>query len=173
MSGKKPGGFRVVNHSVPRVDGVGKVTGRAAYAGDIVLEGMAHAKVLRSPFASARIVRIDASQAARRPGVIAALTGRTLDGINPYYGHAVKDHPLLALDRVRFCGEPVAAVVAVDERTAAEALGHVAVEYEELPALLDVDAALAEGAPPIHEAVYRDGPFRGFEGHGPGGERNI
>jgi len=173
MSGKRPGAFRVVNHSVPRVDGVAKVTGRATYASDIVLEGMAHAKVLRSPFAAARIVRIDFSQAARRPGVIAALTGRTLDGINPYYGHAVKDHPLLALDRVRFCGEPVAAVVAVDERTAAEALGHVAVEYEELPAVLDVDAALAEGAPPIHEAVYRDGPFRGFEGHGPGGERNI
>ena len=155
--------FRVVNHSVPREDGVAKVTGRAVFTSDIRLEGMAHAKLLRSPVAHARILSIDSAEALRQPGVIAVLTGNDLNGIDPYYGHAVKDHPLLAIGKVRFLGEPVAAVVAEDERTAYEALESVRVEYDELPAVLDVDSALADGAPLLHEMTYRAGGFRGFD----------
>lgn len=162
-SRKKPGEFHVVNHSVPREDGVAKVTGRAIYASDIRLDGMAYAKVVRSPFAHARILSLDASEALRQPGVLAVLTGNDLEGIDPYYGHAVKDHPLLAIGKVRFLGEPVAAVIAETERAAYEALEFVQVEYEELPTVLNVDQALAEGAPLLHEAAYTGGAFRGFE----------
>jgi CO/xanthine dehydrogenase Mo-binding subunit len=159
----KPGQFRVVNHSVPREDGVAKVTGRAVFTSDIRLEGMAYAKLLRSPFAHARILSIDTGEALRQPGVIAVLGGNDLNGIDPYYGHALKDHPLLAIGKVRFLGEPVAAVVAEDERSAYEALESIRVEYEELPAVLDVDSALADGAALVHEMAYRTGGFRGFD----------
>ena len=159
---KKPGEFSVVNHSVPREDGVAKVTGRAVYTSDIVLEGMAWAKVLRSPFAHARIASMDVSGARKQPGVIDVITGRDLRGISPYYGHAMKDHPLLAIDKVRFIGEPVVVVVAEDELSAEEALEFIAVEYEELTPVLNVDAALTEGAPLIHEHNYGEGAFRGF-----------
>ena len=163
MTRKKPGEFHVVNHSVPRQDGVAKVTGRAVFTSDIHLEGMAHAKLLRSPFAHAHILSIDTLKALRQPGVIAVLSGNDLQGIDPYYGHAVKDHPLLAIGKVRFLGEPVAAVVAEDERSAYEALESVHVEYEELPVVLDADSALADGAPLVHETAYRGGGFRGFD----------
>ncbi len=155
--------FQVVNHSVPRADGVAKVTGTATYTCDMALMDMAWAKVLRSPYAHAKIVSIDGSKALKQPGVIAVITGDNLDGLFPYYGHAVKDHPLVAVGKVRFVGEPVAAVVAEDELSAQEALDDVAVEYEELTAILDVDAALRPGAHLIHDRNYRAGNFRGFD----------
>jgi CO/xanthine dehydrogenase Mo-binding subunit len=155
--------FSVVNHSVPRADGPAKVTGSAMYTSDLVLEHMAWAKVLRSPYAHARIVSIDASAARSRPGVVDVLTGNDLQSLNPYYGHAVKDHPLLAIGKVRFVGEPVAAVIAEDDLAAQEALDHISVEYEELPPVLDVDTALAPGAPRIHDKDYTQGNFRGFD----------
>lgn len=173
MSRKKPGEFRVVNRSMPREDGLAKVTGRALFASDIFLEGMAYAKLLRSPFGHARIAAIDASEAARQPGVIAVLTGNDLEGLDPYYGHAVKDHPILAIEKVRYAGEPVAAVIAADELSAYEALDYIRVEYEELPEVTDIDAALAPGAPLVHEKSYREGPFRGFEEAKPGEVSNI
>ena len=154
--------FITVNHSVPRGDGIAKVTGSALYASDVVVERMAWAKLLRSPFAHARILSIDASAAKRQPGVIDVLTAADLGGLNPYYGHAVKDHPLIAIGKARFVGEPVAAVIAEDELTAQEALKDVAVEYEELTSILDVDTALAPGAPAIHENSYVRGAFPGF-----------
>jgi CO/xanthine dehydrogenase Mo-binding subunit len=160
--------FSVVNHSVPRGDGVAKVTGSAIYASDIVLERMAWAKVLRSPFAHARIVSIDVSAAKNQPGVLDVLTGGSLEGIHPYYGHAVKDHPLLAIGKVRFVGEPVAAVIAENELAAQEALKSIAVEYEELTPLLDIDTALSQDAPLIHDANYVGGAFRGFNDFGKG-----
>ncbi len=160
---KKPGEFRVVNHSVQRGDGIAKVTGKAIFSGDLTLEGMAQAKVLRSPFAHARIVSIDTSAAKKRPGVHDVITGAELTDIDPYYGHSLKDHPVLAIGKVRFVGEPVAVVVAIDELTAQEALDYIQVEYQEIPALLDVDSALAEGAGLIHDRDYSEGSFRGFE----------
>jgi len=156
--------FRVVNHSVPRRDGIAKVTGRAIYASDVKLPGMAHVKVLRSPYAHARIVSIDTSEALRRPGVFAVLTGNDLQGLNPYYGHAVKDHPLIAIEKVRYVGEPVAAVIAESERIAMEALEFIDVEYEELQAVLMPEEALAQGAPLLHERKFEAGALRGFEG---------
>jgi CO/xanthine dehydrogenase Mo-binding subunit len=164
--------FTVVNHSVPRGDGIAKVTGSAVYTSDMVVEHMAWAKVLRSPFARARIVSIDISAAKSQPGVIDVLTGEMLKGLHPYYGHGVKDHPLIAIKQVRFVGEPVAAVIAEDELTAQEALGKIAVEYEELEAILDVDTALAQGTPRIHETDFADGAFRGFDDF-PGASGNI
>ncbi|MCU1260118.1 MAG: hypothetical protein JWO80_3003, partial [Bryobacterales bacterium] len=157
---KKPGEFQVVNHSVPRADGFAKVTGRAIYTSDIELDGMCWAKVLRSPFAHARIVSIDTSAARTHPGVLDVITGADLNGLKAYYGHAMKDHPILAIGKVRFMGEPVAAVVACDELTAEEALELIEVEYDELPSVVDVDSALAPGAPLIHEQSYSEGAFR-------------
>jgi CO/xanthine dehydrogenase Mo-binding subunit len=164
--------FNVVNRSVPRGDGVAKVTGSAVYASDMTVEHMAWAKVLRSPFARARIVSIDTSAADREPGVVAVLTGAGLTGLNPFYGHGVKDHPLLAIGQVRFVGEPVAAVIAEDELSAQEAVEKISVEYEELTPVLDVDTALAQGAPLVHETDYADGAFRGFDDF-PGAAGNI
>jgi len=157
--------FRIVNHSVPRRDGPAKVTGRALYVSDVKLPGMAYAKVLRSPYAHAKIVLTNASRAAAQPGVFAVLTGNDLTGINPYYGHAVKDHPLIAIDKVRYAGEPVAAVIAEDERTAFEALDFIEVQYEELKAVLTPKEALEKGTPLLHERQFEAGALRGFEGN--------
>ena len=164
MSAEKGREFHVVNHSVPRRDGRAKVTGQAVYVSDVKLMGMAYAKVLRSPYAHARILSINAGRAASRPGVIAVVTGNDLEGLNPYFGHAVKDHPLVAIDKVRYIGEPVAAVVAEDERTAYEALEFIEVQYEELKAVLNPQEALAQGAPLLHERKFEAGALRGFEG---------
>jgi CO/xanthine dehydrogenase Mo-binding subunit len=164
--------FAVVNHSVPRGDGIAKVTGSAIYTCDMVVEHMAWAKVLRSPFARARILSIDISAAKNQPGVVDVLMGDMLKGLHPYYGHGVKDHPLIAIGQVRFVGEPVAAVIAEDELTAQEAVGKIAVEYEELTPILDVDTALAQGTPRIHETDFADGAFRGFDDF-PGASGNI
>ncbi|HEV8343088.1 MAG TPA: xanthine dehydrogenase family protein molybdopterin-binding subunit [Candidatus Binatia bacterium] len=161
---KKKGNFRVVNHSVPRRDGTAKVTGKATYVSDVQLPGMAYAKVLRSPYAHARIASIDTTRAASRPGVFAVLTGNDLMGLDPYYGHAVKDHPLIAIQRVRFAGEPVAAVIAESEGRASEALADIEVEYEELRPALTTEQALAKEAPLLHERQFEAGALRGFEG---------
>jgi CO/xanthine dehydrogenase Mo-binding subunit len=167
--------FAVVNHSVPRADGVAKVTGTATYASDITLERMAWAKLLRSPFAHAKILSIDLSEAKRQPGVIDVLTGNELGPLHPYYGHAVKDHPLLAIGKVRFVGEPVAAVIAEDELSAQEALDKIKVDYEELTPVLEVKTALAPGAVLVHGTDYLGGAFRGFDDFTdfPGSTKNI
>src|SRR5574342_1324737 len=164
MSGEQQTEFQVVNHSVPRRDGRVKVTGRATYVSDVKLIGMAYAKVLRSPYAHAKILSIDKSRAEAHPGVYCVVTGNDLEGLNPYYGHAVKDHPLLAIEKVRYAGEPVAAVVAVDERTAFEALEFIDVKYEELNAVFKPQEALAQDEPPLHERKFEADALRGFEG---------
>ena len=164
MTAEKKPDFQVVNHSVPRRDGRVKVTGRATFVSDLRLIGMAYAKVLRSPYAHAKIASIDTSRAEARPGVYCVLTGNNLEGLNPYYGHAVKDHPLLAIEKVRYAGEPVAAVVAVDERTAFEALEYIDVKYEELKPVLTSREAMEKDAPLIHQRKFEAGALRGFEG---------
>ena len=115
MSAEKKTDFQIVNHSIPRRDGRVKVTGKAQYVADLKLIGMAYAKVLRSPYAHAKIISIDKSRAEAYPGVYCVVTGYDLDGLNPYFGHAVKDHPLLAIEKVRYAGEPVAAVGLISE----------------------------------------------------------
>jgi CO/xanthine dehydrogenase Mo-binding subunit len=156
--GQDPFGFRVVHHSVPRKDGPAKVTGQAVYTADIHLPHMAFAKVFRSEVAHARIRSVDASAALARPGVIAVVTGEDLGQLHSQrFGHAVKDHPILAIDKVRYVGEPVAAVIALDETTAQAALEDIVVDYEELPALMTAAEALAPDAPLVHEHSYEAG----------------
>lgn len=149
--------------NVERVDGRAKVTGKAQFTGDLTVPGMTYGKVLRSDLAHARIVRVDASAAEQLPGVVAVLTGADLADIDPYYGHAIKDRTVIAIDRVRFAGEPVAAVAAVDEATASEALSLIQVDYEELPVVATLEQAMAENAPRLHDtSTLRAGLFHGL-----------
>jgi CO/xanthine dehydrogenase Mo-binding subunit len=151
-----------VGASRPRKDGHEKLSGQAQFVGDMEIAGMLHGKVLRSPFAHGLIKSIDASRALLLDGVAAVLTGADLDDIEPYYGHAIKDRPIVALDRVRFAGEPVAAVAAVNEATAEAAVAAIEVEYEELPALATLDEALSPGAPRVHQRQPKVGLFHGL-----------
>lgn len=151
-----------IGESVPRRDGVAKVTGAATYTVDVDLPGMAHARILRSPHPHARIRGIDASAAREHPGVIAVVSAEDLTDVNLTYGHAVADHPLIATGKVRFAGEPVVGVVADDAVTADEALRLIRVDYEVLPYAIEVEDALAEGAPILHEHPGEQRPHRGF-----------
>lgn len=161
-----------VGASLPRSDARAKLRGDAQFVGDMRVPEMLHAKLLRSPIAHGTIVSIDTSAAESLPGVVAVLTGAGLDDLDPYYGHAIKDRPVLALDRVRFAGEPVAAVAAVDEATAEAAVHLIDVEYDALPVLASLPAALADDAAPIHEGPQREGLFHGL-GTLPEREGNI
>ncbi len=144
---------RVAGTSAKRVDGIAKVTGAARYAIDLSIPGMAHAVVVRSTRAHARLAGIDRDAAARAVGVLKVITGDDLiaAGLTPYYGHVVLDHPVLAIGKVRFQGEPVALVVAESRLDAAEAADLIDVTYEDLPAVIDAEAALDEDAPLLHE----------------------
>lgn len=159
-------------HSVaaPRVDGVAKVTGEAKYTVDVTVPGMVHAKVLRATVPHARIVRVDTARAAELPGVVAVVTGEDVRDLNPYYGTYFRDRPLIAIERVRYVGEPVAAVAAVDEITALEALDLVDVEYDELAWVTDADDAMKPDAPLLHEApeAQTDFYFKGRANPVPG-----
>ncbi|MBI4487913.1 MAG: xanthine dehydrogenase family protein molybdopterin-binding subunit [Deltaproteobacteria bacterium] len=149
--------LKIVGTSVGRVDGVDKVTGQAKYTGDIVLPGMAEGKFLRSPYAHARILSINIREAEQVPGVVAVLTGKDLSDIDPYMGRGQrKDHPIIAMDRVIFSGQPVVAVAALDGLVAEEALSKVQVEYQELPAVITIKEAIAEGASQIHSSAPRN-----------------
>jgi len=139
---------QVLGQPIGRVDGVQKVTGEAPYTADLPLEGVLWGKALHSPYAHARIVGIDATAARALPGVFAVITGA--DTGNGLYGSNLRDLPVLARDRVRFAGERIAAVAAVDEDTAQQALDLIEVEYEELPAVFDIEQAMAPDAPVLH-----------------------
>jgi len=142
-----------VGVSIRRVDGMEKVAGQALYAGDFSLPGMAHAKVLRSPLPHARIRRIDASKATALAGVFAVLTRDNLRVASNSFGVYVKDQQILATDKVRYVGDMIAAVAAVDESVAEEAVKLIDVDYEELPAVYTVEEALSKGAPLVHEKL--------------------
>ena len=140
-----------VGVSIPRVDAADKVTGRATYTADIYLPNMVHGKLLGSPIAHGYIKKIDVSKAKALPGVLAVLTGAdvtdTKHGVSP----ARYDEDVLAKDKVRHVGDPIAAVAAIDEKTAEQAIALIDVEFEEIPVLLDPMDAIADGAPLIHE----------------------
>ena len=154
--------YRVIGGSQPRADAWEKVRGRPIYAGDLAVAGMLHGKIVRSPYASARIVRIDTSEARALSGVIAVLThadvpqnalrmelpGRMAEATA---GAVLATQPVLAEGRVRFQGEPVAAIAAETPEVAAEAAELVRVEYEPLPGVYDPLEAMKPGAPPVHE----------------------
>ena len=140
-----------IGQNIPRADGRDKVTGTGLYTGDLKLPGMLYGKVLRSPFAHAKIKRIDSRKAEAMPGVFAVLTRENLNVAEKLYGPYVKDQPVVALDKVRYAGDVVAAVAALDERAATAALAGFDIEYEELPVVAGIDDALREGAPLVHE----------------------
>src|SRR5262249_40474567 len=137
-----------------RVDGRAKVTGQTRFADDVVLPRMVHCKLLRSTVPHARVVRIDTSRARAHAGVHLVLTGNDFPipyGILP----VSQDEHALAIDRVRFVGDPLAAIIARDELTAFEALDLIDVEYEPLRTFAGLDDSLAVASPRIHE--YGDG----------------
>ncbi|MBC5805884.1 MAG: aldehyde oxidase [Candidatus Eremiobacter antarcticus] len=146
----KPEGFSVVGKALPKVDGFAKVTGSVRFTDDLVLPRMAFAKLLRSTQPHARLKKVDCSKALAVPGVIAVATGSELPvryGILP----SSPDETVFAIDKVRYVGDPIAAIVADDELTAEEALECIDVEYEPLPAIMSIEAALREDLPKIHE----------------------
>ena len=154
--------YRVIGTSPPRADAWEKVRGRPIYAGDLALSGTLHGRIVRSPYPSARIVRLDTRAAAALPGVVAVLTARDvprnelrmeLPGrmAEATAGAVLATQPVLADARVRFQGEPVAAIAAETPEAAAAAADLVEVEYEELPGVYDPLAALAPDAPRVHD----------------------
>lgn len=147
-----------VGQNFRRIDAEEKVTGRALYTGDLQMAGLMHGKVLRSPLPHARIARIDARMAEQMPGVVAVLTRENCNVVTPYIGAMIKDQSLVALDKVRYAGDVVAAVAATDEIVAENAVKAIAVEYESLPAVTTVEEALKENAPLVHERVRRSRP---------------
>ena len=150
----KPEGFSVVGKASPKVNAYAAVTGAALFADDILLPRMLYGKMLRSTQPHARLKKVDCSRALALPGVIAAAVGADLPvryGILP----SSPDETVFAVDRVRYVGDPIAAVVAEDELTAEEAVELIEVEYEPLPAVMSIDAALRDDLPQIHENPRR------------------
>jgi len=143
--------YSVVGKSVERTDARVKVTGSARYAGDLAAPGMLHAKILRSPVAHAKILNIDAGRAFALPGVMAVITGKDFPGIPFGTRPDIRDQLPMPITKVHHFGEGVAAVAALDEDTAEEALDLIRVDYEELPVVLTARDALAPGAPLVNE----------------------
>jgi len=148
--------LKQVGKPLRRVDALGKAVGATAYAADFTMPNMLHAKVLRSDRPHARIVRLDVSKARALPGVVCVLTGEDVKGAKlntdmpGQTGRAARagsDAPVLALDVVRYVGEPMALVAAETLETAEQALGLIEIEYEDLPAVFDPEEAMAPGAP--------------------------
>lgn len=139
-----------VGKSILRVEGRDKVTGAATYVSDHTAAGLLHARTVISPYAHAKIIAIDTEAARRSPGVRAVLTGRDAPVLT---GPSLADRPILAIDRVRYYGEPVAAVVADSEHEAKRAAELIKVEYEPLPVVNSPSAALRSDAPLIHEQL--------------------
>jgi len=148
--------YSVVGKPIPRVDGSLKATGEAKFTVDIALPGMLYGKILRSPYPHARIINIDTTKAEALPGVKAVITGKDTGVVRFSFIDTPRypaDQCPLAVDKVRFIGEEVAAVAAVSEDIAQEALGLIEVEYEELPAVFDPEEAMKDGAPRIHDKI--------------------
>lgn len=145
---------RVAGTPVLRRDLYEKVTGAAQFTVDITPAGACHAKVVRSDRAHARIVAIDRAAALEMPGVVGVVVADDLVGLFPRFGHIVADHQILALDVVRYYGEPVAIVVAETLAAAADAAAMVVVSYEDRPAVMTAQQALAPRAPLVHEQSY-------------------
>lgn len=143
--------FKTVGKSLPRVDAIDKVTGRAKYTADFHFENMLYGKILHSPIAHGLIKKIDTTRAEALPGVKLVLTGKDVPEITYGVSPARYDEHVLAKDRVRYVGDEVAAVIAVDENTAEKALSLIEVEYEELPAVFNPMEAEKKEAPQLHE----------------------
>lgn len=143
--------YSVINTRLPRVDARAKATGDARYTDDLVMPNMLHGAILQSPHAHAKIKNIDISKAKRLPGVRDVVTckeaGLTKYGVSP----ARYDETMFCSDKVRYAGDEIAAVAAIDLETAMEAVSLIEVEYEPLPVILDPFEAIREGMPAIHD----------------------
>src|SRR5437868_9743687 len=135
---------------VPMVDGPEKVSGRAKYTADLIVPGMLAGRIYRSPYSHAEILDVDISAALKLPGVQAIVTGADCDKTFGVLPIARSEHPL-ARDKVRYRGEPVAAVAAVDDATARRAVELIRLQVRELPAYYTAKEALAPGAVLLHE----------------------
>ena len=150
---------KIIGKRIPRIDGPVKVTGEAKFTVDIQMPGMLCAKILRSPLPHARILSIDTSRAIKIPGVMAVITGKDAWDVRHGFVETPRyraDQYVLANDRVRYVGEEVASVAAVDEDTALEALDAIDVVYEELPAVFDPLEAMSPESPEIHPVEIPD-----------------
>ena len=141
--------FKVVGRPHSRVDGEVKVTGRAIYTADIEFPRMIYGKILRSPLAHASLVNIDARKAGRLPGVFTVLTREDISTFK-HFGSSYKDQSIVAVEKVRYVGDPVAAVAAENEAIAEEALSLIEVQYEEIPAVTTIEEALGPSCPLVH-----------------------
>lgn len=159
--------------SPPRLDAVPKVTGRARYSVDFRAQGMLHAALVRSDRAHALLRGIDVSAALGVDGVVAAITGEDLSPLFPRYGHIIPDHPILALEKVRYLGEPVVLVVAEDRYAAHDGADLVEVLYQDLPAVMDPEQALADDAPLLHSEDYGTGDRSFSEAHSEDRSDNV
>ena len=142
-------GYKVIGTSVERVDGPEMLTGQALYGPDMKLPNMLWGKILRSPIPHGKVLRVDVEKAKKHPGVKAVICARDVPARR--YGYAIEDEYIFAIDKVVYVGQPVAAVAAVDEETAEEALSLIDVDYEELPAVFDAEEAVRDGAPLVHD----------------------
>lgn len=141
----------LVGTNVPMAGAAAKVTGTVNYIANMELPGQLFAKALRSPFAYAKLLKIDAGKAAALPGVRAVVTRDDLTGLNPYFGTGVEDQPVVVIDKARYAGDIVAAVAADSREIAEEAITLIEAEYEESPPATDVVEAARPDAPIIHE----------------------
>lgn len=148
--------YSVIGKSVPKMDGRVKVTGQAKYTGDLKLPNLLVGKILTSPHAHAKILNIDTSEAEKLPGVKAIITHKDVPTLKYGISPARWDESIFCSDKVRFVGDKVAAVAALDEETVYKALKLIKVDYEVLPAVFDPEEAIKEGAPQIHEEYPRN-----------------
>jgi CO/xanthine dehydrogenase Mo-binding subunit len=153
-----------VGQNLSMLDAQERVSGRITYVLNVELPGMLVGKILRSPLPHARLAAVDGARAERLAGVGAVLTREDFGPAHGYsgkYGRIFRDQAVVALDKVRFVGDPVAAVAAVNEEVAEEALSLIRVEYEELPAVFDEAEALKPGAPLVHDPRPQQQPMFG------------
>ena len=145
------GDYSVLGKPIRRVDAIAKVTGQAKYANDIDMADMLFGFVKRSPHAHARILNIDTSKAEKLPGVKAVTTGKDFNGFKWGWSNPTRDEEPLAVNKVRYLYEGVAAVAAIDKDIAEEACDLIEVEYEPLPGVFTREEAMQEGAPLVHD----------------------
>src|SRR5213075_3587188 len=149
-----------VGRSVPRLESWLKVTGKAEYVHNLRLPGMLYGKIFRSSVSHGRIKSVDTSAAKALAGVYRVITSKEIAQViaEPYYGPAFHDQPILAIDKVRYVGEPVAVVLASDPHVAEEAVHLISAEYEELPAVYDeVEAMTSKSI--VHDELKPAGTF--------------
>jgi 4-hydroxybenzoyl-CoA reductase subunit alpha len=143
--------YNVINTRVPRVDARAKATGEASYAADLSLPNMLYGAVLQSPLAHAKILNIDVTQAKKLPGVRDIVTAKEAPSVKYGVSPARYDETIFCIDKARYVGDEIAAVAAEDLETARQAISLIKVEYEELPAYLDIESAMRDDAVALHD----------------------